>query len=178
MSPQTRKKTRYLTEIQRWSRRLSLVGPSRRDLKGLEQLYRESLLFLPLIPKGSRVLDVGSGIGFPGIPLALERPDVHMVLLEPRARRAAFLRHIVLHLALSSVEVVEAPLESYTPSSPVDRVVVRALPAGPWKQLKKRFRTWLAPGGCLLRLESRREDLHDAVSVYPVNGGFWIGEYR
>jgi 16S rRNA (guanine527-N7)-methyltransferase len=178
MPTPTLKKSQYLTEVQRWARHLSLVGPSRRDFKGLEQLYRESLLFLPFIPEGSRVLDVGSGMGFPGIPLALERPDVHMVLLEPRARRAAFLRHIVLHLSLPSVEVVEGPLETYTPPVPLDRVVVRALPSGPWKQLKKRFRTWLAPGGCLLRLETRREDLDDATFLHPAEEGFWIGEYR
>ncbi|MCF6191807.1 MAG: class I SAM-dependent methyltransferase, partial [Candidatus Hydrothermae bacterium] len=98
-------KERFLDELQRWTRAFSLVGEGRSHPEGLAARYRESLLFLPFLPPDSRVVDVGSGAGFPGIPLAIERPDLHLVLLEPRSRRAAFLRHITLRLALTHVEV-------------------------------------------------------------------------
>ncbi len=174
----TMQKERFLDELQHWTRAISLVGEGRSHREGLDALYRESLLFLPFLPPGSRVVDVGSGAGFPGIPLAIERPDLHLVLIEPRSRRAAFLRHITLRLALAHVEVVDRPLETYTPEDPVDRVVVRALPIGPWKRLKQRFRRWLAPEGCLLRLETHPEALEDAHAVHAAGKGFWIGEYR
>lgn len=60
----------------------------------------------PLVPRGARVCDVGSGAGLPGIGLAVVRPDLDVTLLEPLARRTAFLDRTVEHLGLSAVHVV------------------------------------------------------------------------
>ena len=72
----------------------------------------ESALGANLIAHGERVVDIGSGAGFPGLPLTVYRPDLWMTLVEPRGRRAAFLRHVVRELALSHVAVTQGRIEN------------------------------------------------------------------
>lgn len=80
-----------------------------------------------LIPHGALVVDVGSGAGLPGIPLAIARPDLRLVLLEPLARRCDFLVEVVDDLGLGpAVEVVRARAEEYR-GEPADVVTARAV---------------------------------------------------
>jgi 16S rRNA (guanine527-N7)-methyltransferase len=67
----------------------------------------ESVLGANLIVHGARVIDIGSGAGFPGLPIAIARRDLRVSLLEPRGKRAAFLRHIVRDLELANTQVIE-----------------------------------------------------------------------
>jgi 16S rRNA (guanine527-N7)-methyltransferase len=69
--------------------------------------YVDSLLVLRFVDLPSPLLDLGSGAGLPGIPLKIVRPDIRMILAEPRAARAAFLREVCEQLGLRSVEVYE-----------------------------------------------------------------------
>jgi 16S rRNA (guanine527-N7)-methyltransferase len=96
---------RYLAELDLWRRRTNLTGP----LSAAELVSHtlESVLGGKLIPHGIRVIDIGSGAGLPGIPLAIARPDLAMTLLEPRGRRAAFLRHSVRTVPIPNAEVLE-----------------------------------------------------------------------
>jgi 16S rRNA (guanine527-N7)-methyltransferase len=82
---------RYLAELDLWRRRTNLTGPLRAE--DLVSHALESVLGEKLINHGTRVIDIGSGAGLPGMPLAIARPDLAVTLLEPRGRRAAFLRH-------------------------------------------------------------------------------------
>ncbi len=69
----------------------------------------DALTLLPILaelPTASRVIDVGSGGGLPGVPLAIVRPDLQFVLLEPTGKKAAFLNHVTEQLSLVNVEVV------------------------------------------------------------------------
>jgi 16S rRNA (guanine527-N7)-methyltransferase len=71
------------------------------------------LLFLRAIPEDvCRLLDVGSGAGFPGIPIKIARPEISVTLLDSRQRRASFLRAVVRELRLAETEVVDQRLES------------------------------------------------------------------
>ena len=90
---------RYLSALTRWRRSMNLTG----DLspQDLAEHALESVLGANLIIHGARVIDIGSGAGFPGLPIAASRADVKMSLLEPRAKRAAFLRYVVRDLRLS-----------------------------------------------------------------------------
>ncbi|MGE5276784.1 MAG: 16S rRNA (guanine(527)-N(7))-methyltransferase RsmG [Acidobacteriota bacterium] len=99
----------YLAELDRWRRRVNLTG----DLspEDLVEHALESLAGRSLIPHGARVIDIGSGGGFPAVPLAIVRPDIRMTMLEPRARRAAFLRHVCRSLALEGAQVLESRVE-------------------------------------------------------------------
>ncbi len=64
-----------------------------------------------LIAHGARVVDIGSGAGFPGLPLAIARDDLDVSLVEPRSKRCAFLRHVARTLGLENVRVLEARIE-------------------------------------------------------------------
>jgi len=99
----------YLAELDRWRRGVNLTGDL--SLEDLVEHALESLAGDVLIPHGARVIDVGSGGGFPAVPLAIVRPDVQMTMLEPRSRRAAFLRHICRSLGLQGAQVLETRVE-------------------------------------------------------------------
>jgi 16S rRNA (guanine(527)-N(7))-methyltransferase RsmG len=97
---------RYLAELDLWRRRTNLTGPmSAEDLVAhvLESAFGERL-----IPHGARLLDIGSGAGLPGIPLAIARLDLAVTLLEPRARRVTFLRHVARTVPVVNVAVDQA----------------------------------------------------------------------
>ncbi len=95
----------YVDLIRRWAPRVDLVAPG--DLPRLEERHvADSLRLLPLLDEiGGPAADVGSGAGFPGIPLATARPEVAWTVLEPRRKRASFLEEVVRTLELSNVRV-------------------------------------------------------------------------
>ena len=74
-----------------------------------------------------RVLDLGSGAGLPGIPLAIALPELRFVLLDGNGKKARFCRHAVTALGLPNVEVVEERADRYAPPAPFDAAVVRAV---------------------------------------------------
>ena len=109
----------YLGEILHWSGRTNLTG-----LTNAEAIVRlgflDSLALVPLIPAGSkRVIDLGSGAGFPAIPVAIARPDLHITLVEVSRKRISFLRHIVRLLKLPGVEVQPGRIESFLDRFPM-----------------------------------------------------------
>jgi len=116
---------RYLTELAHWGAHTNLVGSL--DRAALEVHVRDSLAAAPELPAGASVVDLGSGAGFPGLPVAIARPDLRVTLLEIRERRVSFLRHVTRTLGLSC-EVVRGRIE--TPSAtPFDYALARAVAA-------------------------------------------------
>ena len=103
----------YADLVRSWAPRLDLVAPG--DLDRFEERHvRDSLKALPLVaaaPPGPAV-DVGSGAGLPGIPLALADPARHWRLLEPRAKRAAFLEEAVRALGLDCEVLAKSASEA------------------------------------------------------------------
>jgi 16S rRNA (guanine527-N7)-methyltransferase len=97
---------KYATEICRWNRRVNLTGAKAATAFVDGPLF-DALTLLPVLADDGPLVDVGSGGGLPGVPAALYRPDLRVVLVEPRVRRASFLRHAVHELGLSC-DVVEA----------------------------------------------------------------------
>ncbi|WP_294946482.1 16S rRNA (guanine(527)-N(7))-methyltransferase RsmG [uncultured Microbacterium sp.] len=88
-----------------------------------------SAIAAPLFPVGGRVADVGSGAGLPGLVLAIARPDVQWVLIEPMERRVAWLEEQTADLGLDNVEVVRARGEEWTGGPVLDAVTARAVSA-------------------------------------------------
>jgi 16S rRNA (guanine527-N7)-methyltransferase len=100
----------YLSELERWRARINLTG--KLSTADLAEHTLESLLGAALIPDSAKVIDVGSGAGFPGMPIAIARADLHLTLVEPRSKKAAFLRHAARAVRLANVEVLEERSES------------------------------------------------------------------
>jgi 16S rRNA (guanine527-N7)-methyltransferase len=88
----------------------------------------DSLVLLPFLSsdKGTRLVDVGTGAGLPGIPLALASPTLQVVLLDSHQKKIAFVQHVILCLQLSNVTAVCARVEQYKPDVRFDFVVSRA----------------------------------------------------
>jgi 16S rRNA (guanine527-N7)-methyltransferase len=130
-----------------------LIGP--REVPRLwERHLLNSAAIASLVPAGSRVVDVGSGAGLPGIPLALVRPDLTVTLLEPLARRVAFLTECVDRLGLDRVTVVRGRAEE----GPIRRElggadVVTARAVAPLDKLAGWCLPLLRPGGLLLAMK-------------------------
>jgi len=102
--------SRYLAELDAWRRRINLTGDLAPEELAIHAL--ESTAGAPLISQGARLLDIGSGGGFPGVPIAIVRPDVSVTLLEPRHKRASFLRHVVRAVPVENATVLGERVES------------------------------------------------------------------
>ncbi|MGH3550684.1 MAG: 16S rRNA (guanine(527)-N(7))-methyltransferase RsmG [Pseudonocardiaceae bacterium] len=134
-----------------------LIGPREGDRLWERHLLNSAVLS-ELVPPGCRTLDVGSGAGLPGLPLALARPDLSIVLLEPMARRVAWLREVVEALGLT-VQVhrgrAEDPLVRDELSGN-DIVTARAV--APLGRLTGWCLPLVAPGGRLLAVKGANAD--------------------
>jgi 16S rRNA (guanine527-N7)-methyltransferase len=108
---------RYRDEILRWSEHANLTA-LRDPIRIVREGFLDSLACLPLVPTGpARAIDIGSGAGFPAIPLAMVRREVRFTLVEASRRKAHFLRHICRLLDLPGVEVLWARAETVAAES-------------------------------------------------------------
>jgi len=148
-----------------------LIGPHE-----VPRLWERHLLncavVADLIPQGACVDDVGSGAGLPGIVLAIHRPDLELVLVEPLLRRCVFLEEAVGVLELSNVAVVRQRAEERARSRPM-RDVVTARAVAPLARLAAWSLPLLKPGGVLLALKgsSAGVELGEAQQVIGKLGG-------
>ena len=110
-SPETESICKYLELLVEWNRTHRIVGSSQIEWL-VRNIVLDSLLFLVVMPAGARrVLDVGSGAGVPGIPLKIIRPDLGLVMVESRRKRASFLSSAIRELALDGARVVHRRIE-------------------------------------------------------------------
>jgi 16S rRNA (guanine527-N7)-methyltransferase len=134
------------------SDQLGLLGP--RELPKLWSRHiLNSAVVAELLSSGESVADVGSGAGLPGIPMAIARPDVHFVLIEPMERRANWLQKQVVELGLDNVDVLRARAEEVGRSD-FDAVTARAVSALP--KLLRMTVDLIRPGGRLIALKGER----------------------
>lgn len=142
--------------------RRGLIGPSELSRLWTRHLLNSAVL-APLVISG-RLGDVGSGAGLPGLPLAICRPDVTVVLIEPMERRVEWLRFCVDELELRNVEIIRARAEDAAPMR-LDQVTARAV-----KPLRVLL-PWLTPllrsGGEVLLLKGRNaeQEIEDAQKI-------------
>ncbi len=136
--------------LQLWGRKVALV--SKGDLKkGLEKHFADALLVIPFI-EGKKVIDLGSGAGFPGIPLAIALEDKQFLLVESKKKKAFFLKEVKRELGLLNVEVVNARWEEV--ECDADTAVAKA--AGDVEFLFPHIGHLLKEGGTLLLYSSRK----------------------
>jgi 16S rRNA (guanine527-N7)-methyltransferase len=103
----------YFTELARWSRKINLIAKGAGEAEILENHFLDSLTLLPLLAgtEPCRLLDVGTGAGFPGLVCKAAWPRLRVTLVEPRLKRVSFLRHLIRTLGLDGVEVLAGRVE-------------------------------------------------------------------
>ncbi|MCI4625356.1 MAG: 16S rRNA (guanine(527)-N(7))-methyltransferase RsmG [Candidatus Magnetoovum sp. WYHC-5] len=118
----------YLDELKKWNKVHNLTAITD-DAGIVTKHFLDSLLYLKVIePDVHFIADVGSGAGFPGLPLAIVKPQFNVYLIEPKGKKAAFLKHMRRLLGLTNVTVINKPVQQLSEYSLFFHVaVVRAL---------------------------------------------------
>jgi 16S rRNA (guanine527-N7)-methyltransferase len=101
----------FLGELDTWNRTLRLVGTRDRS-RLITHHVVDSLAAAPLVASRSRVIDIGSGAGLPGIPLAISCPGSSFTLIDSRRRTVSFMSETVRRLGLDNVRIVEGRIEA------------------------------------------------------------------
>lgn len=100
----------YMDELLEWNSRMNLTGLSEKK-RIIIELFLDSLIPTPFIPERGRILDVGSGAGFPGIVIKIYRPYLKICLLEANSKKTSFLKQVIRLLKLVDVDVVNGRIE-------------------------------------------------------------------
>lgn len=136
----------FINQLVTWNHAFNLTA-IRDPEEMLTHHLMDSLVLVPHL-HGPNILDVGTGAGLPGIPLAIACPQWHFTLLDAQAKRVRFLRQTVHALSLQNVTIVQARIEDYSPAERFDTIVSRAFTAPP--ALAQHCSHLLAPDGRLL----------------------------
>ncbi len=118
----------FAADLEQYGEELGLIGPRERSRLWSRHILNCALV-APFLREGTRVADVGSGAGLPGLVLALARPDVDVVLIEPMERRTEWLWAEAARLGVGNVTVVRARAEEAAHTGPYAQVTARAVSA-------------------------------------------------
>lgn len=114
----------YIELLNKWNKTYNLTS-----VRSLEQMVIRHVLDSIIVNKyliGKRFIDVGTGPGLPGIPLAIVRPDAHFTLLDSLGKRVRFLRQVQYELKLKNIEPIQKRVEQYQPVEKFDGIISRA----------------------------------------------------
>lgn len=145
---------RVLDELDDWNQRMNLTAIKERGAQITKHLL-DSLSVQPFL-QGERVLDVGTGAGFPGLPLAIVNPAKQFVLLDSTAKKLKFIEHVWRLLELPNVQTVHTRAENFRPTQRFDIVLSRAV--GPVEQFVKWAGHLVVGGGRLLAMKGRHPE--------------------
>jgi 16S rRNA (guanine527-N7)-methyltransferase len=142
---------RLLDELAHWNRAYNLTAITDRAQMLTHHLL-DSVSVAPFV-QGSTVADVGTGAGFPGLPLAILMPQRRFVLMDSNGKKQRFVAHAARTLGLANVEALHARVEAVRPAQPFDTVVARACAALP--QLLEWVAPLCGPGTRVLAMKGR-----------------------
>lgn len=153
-----------LIELERWNRRINLTAIRDPDDMVAGHLL-DSLAVQPHL-RGVTVLDIGTGPGFPGLPLAIAEPGRQFTLLDSNGKKISFVKHAIGELGLDNAIAVKARVEHYAPEARFDTVTARALATVP--RLVELSAHLVGEDGRLLALKGKypAEEL-DALTALP-----------
>ena len=141
----------YLELLRKWNKVYNLTA-----IRDAEQMLSHHLLdSLSIVPyvRGPRVLDMGCGAGLPGIPLAMARPDLQVVMMDANAKKTRFVQQAITELNLDNAEAVHARAEDYTAPGGFDTVTSRAFSS--LEDFLGLAAPYLRKGGQLLAMKGR-----------------------
>jgi 16S rRNA (guanine527-N7)-methyltransferase len=148
---QTEQLLAFIKLIAKWNKAYNLTAVrNNEDMARLHIL--DSLAILPHI-EGKRVIDIGTGAGLPGIPLAIFMPEVEFVLLDSNAKKTRFVQQVILELKLKNVSVLHTRVEDYQPELGFDTVTMRAFASLP--DIMKLTAHLLSANGVLLAMKGQ-----------------------
>ncbi len=145
----------YLALLHKWNRAYNLTAVRNPD----EMVSRHLLDSLSILSwvRGPRVLDVGTGAGLPGIPLAIVCPDRDFVLLDSNGKKTRFVQHAVIDLGLDNVAVVQERVERLNDPAGFHTITSRAF--ADLHQMLRLTKHLRAPGGCWAAMKAGLEEL-------------------
>lgn len=140
----------FLDELELWNKKINLTGLSSRQ-KIVDELLADSILPTPFFPDQGTLLDVGSGAGFPAIPIKICKPGLECRLIEPSSKKTHFLKQVIRLVRLEKIEVIHGRMEEeggvLFPKR-YDVITSRAfLPLPGFLTLCSPY---LSPGGCIV----------------------------
>ena len=162
----------YLALLSKWNKTYNLTAVRDEELMVTRHLL-DSLAITPYL-SGRRFIDVGTGAGLPGIPIAIALPQHEVHLLDSNGKKTRFLFQVKTALCLDNIVVHHARVETLQTTEPFDGVLSRAFAS--LQDMAQSCRHLLAPGGRLLAMKGAHptqelEDLDQecaAVAVYPL----------
>ena len=114
----------FIKLLEKWNKAYNLTAI--RDREAMVRLHLlDSLAIVPFI-EGKRVIDIGTGAGLPGIPLAIYLPDIEFILLDSNAKKTRFVQQAIIDLKLGNVSVCHKRVEQYHPEKGFDTAITRA----------------------------------------------------
>lgn len=159
----------FVRLIEKWNKSYNLTAiRSREEILQLHIL--DSLAILPFV-SGEKIIDVGTGAGLPGIPLAILMSDVQFTLVDSNSKKTRFVRQVVLELQLQNIEVVHSRIESLGRDEEYDLVLSRAFAS--LSEIINLTEYLLHPEGVLLAMkgqvpESELKKINRVYSVSPI----------
>ena len=146
----------YLRELKSWNKKINLTGlKSDRDI--VIGHFLDSMSAARFVPEGSRLLDIGSGAGFPGIPIKIISPSLEVTLLDSVHKKVVFMREVIRSLGLGGIEAVWGRAEDQ--GNGIERrsfqsVITRAV--GPIPGILRLSESYLAAGGRIILMRGQR----------------------
>ncbi|UOA09910.1 16S rRNA (guanine(527)-N(7))-methyltransferase RsmG [Methylobacter sp. S3L5C] len=159
----------FIKLLEKWNKAYNLTAI--RDKEEMVRLHLlDSLAILPFI-EGKRVIDIGTGAGLPGIPLAIYLPDIEFTLLDSNAKKTRFVQQAILELKLKNVTVCHNRVEQYHPETSFDTAITRAFAS--LSDIVKLTAHLLNKNGVLLAMKGQAPDVSELESaittLIPVN---------
>ena len=145
----------FVRLIEKWNKTYNLTAIRKRD-EMLRLHILDSLAVVPFVT-GRKIIDVGTGAGLPGIPLAIFMPDVQFTLLDSNSKKTRFVRQAILELNLRNVEVVHNRVEDLGRDGEYDAVMSRAF-AG-LSDIMNKTEYLLQPEGVLIAMKGQKPEL-------------------
>jgi 16S rRNA (guanine527-N7)-methyltransferase len=146
----------FVKELLAWNRHMNLTGLSSTQ-RIFDELVADSLLPLGTLPDTGTCLDVGSGAGFPAVPLAICRPGIEFFLMEPNSKKGSFLKQIIRLCGLKRTEVIRERIEKPSKPLPFEKVdIITSRAMAPLLKLIGWCTPYLAPGGMMVAFLGNR----------------------
>jgi 16S rRNA (guanine527-N7)-methyltransferase len=152
---------RLLDELDDWNQRMNLTAIRDRPSQITKHLL-DSLSIQPYL-RGTRIADIGTGAGFPGIPLAIVNPDRQFTLIDSTAKKLKFIDHVAQLLELPNIQTIHTRAEDYEPDERFDIVMSRAI--GPVPIFMKWATHLCVGGGRLLAMKGKYP--HEEIEKLP-----------